>query len=186
MKSAWEKKCRMARKYDATVDVYDGLYAEEQRRKYAVLEEVLVPRELHRVLDVGCGTGLLEEWLASKTRVLVGVDFSRRMLVRANERTRRFGNVELVQADSDYLPFRGGMFTCVLSFTLLQNLPRPSSTVDEMVRAAADGSAVVISALREGLSSEMLRNLLSTEDLQVLRVVEESVKDAVAICRKIG
>lgn len=36
MKTAWERKRRIALRYDTTADLYDRLYAEEQRHKYAL------------------------------------------------------------------------------------------------------------------------------------------------------
>jgi len=186
LRKAWKSKRQTLGKYDVTADAYDGLYAEEQQDKYALLRDALVSGEHLRILDVGCGTGLLEEEIASKAEVLVGIDASRRMLMMAKKRTRLYGNVEFALADSDFLPFRDETFTHVLSFTLLQNLPDPSLTVKEIVRTARINSLVVISTLKKGSSREGLRGLLSGAGLSVERVVEGSVKDIVAICNRLG
>jgi ubiquinone/menaquinone biosynthesis C-methylase UbiE len=183
LRDAWARKRRIARRYDRTADLYDGLYAEEQRHKYAQLTPEVLPTKGHSVLDVGCGTGLLMEELASKAKFLVGVDISRKMLLKASSRLRAVGNSHLVLADSDFLPFRAGTFTHALSFTLLQNVPRPLSTLREVVRTARLNAIVVISTPKESVLREELRGLLPEVGLRLLRVLDEG-KDVVTVCSK--
>jgi SAM-dependent methyltransferase len=49
-------------------------------------------------LEVGCGTGLILEELAQRCSIgkIVGIDFTQAMLAIAQERLRRFSNVQLV------------------------------------------------------------------------------------------
>ena len=57
------------------------------------------------VLDLGCGTGLLADWLAAKGCPVVGVDLEPRMLAIARRRCRRHGARAAFQA-GDLTTFR--------------------------------------------------------------------------------
>jgi len=49
-------------RYEAGCEAYDELYLSEQLEKYEAALRLLRPRG--RVVDVGCGTGLLVEYMA--------------------------------------------------------------------------------------------------------------------------
>lgn len=71
-----------------------------------------------RVLDLGCGSGLLTIVLADKGCKVTGVDFSADMLDQARINAARHGvagNAEFVQADVHELPFDEGTFDLVVT-----------------------------------------------------------------------
>ena len=111
--------------------MYDERYAKEQKAKYmAALENVAVAGEV--VLDVGCGSGLFFREVAAQAKMVVGVDISRKLLLKAKHQADAFGNVFVLQADADHLPFKDGFFDVVFAFTVLQNMPKPSATLKEL------------------------------------------------------
>jgi demethylmenaquinone methyltransferase / 2-methoxy-6-polyprenyl-1,4-benzoquinol methylase len=66
-----------------------------------------------KVLDIGCGTCLLEERLPRDCHV-VGIDISAEMLsVGQARRSRTTGSI--LRSDGEELPFRGGTFDAVVS-----------------------------------------------------------------------
>ncbi len=134
--------------YDALAEGYDELYGEEQRRKYFSGLRMLEPS--FKVLDVGCGTGLLLECLPEGTYYL-GIDVSLGMLRKALlKRGKRLA--DFVLADAEMLPLRSSSFPTCYSFTALQNLPEPRRGIEEMRRAC---SKVLVSSLRgKGLGKE--------------------------------
>ena len=72
--------------------MYDERYADEQKRKYRkALENVNVAGKA--VLDVGCGSGLFFNEVAAQADMVVGVDVSRKLLLKAKEQANAFGNV---------------------------------------------------------------------------------------------
>ena len=74
--------------YDVTAEMYDERYSEEQHRKYRrALENVDVMGV--SVLDVGCGSGLFFSEIASKAKLVVGVDVSKKLLLKAKAQCRR-------------------------------------------------------------------------------------------------
>jgi ubiquinone/menaquinone biosynthesis C-methylase UbiE len=66
-----------------------------------------------KVVDVGCGTGLMSRKLAASGRQVLGVDISPAMI----ERARRKGGVgiEFAHGDAERLPAKDGGFDAVIN-----------------------------------------------------------------------
>ncbi len=106
--------------YDTIVESYEELYGSEQLAKYAAAVRV---RPGGRVLDVGCGIGLLydyiDERLGVKPEIYVGLDVSSESLRKLRLRHGASGIVEAVAADSEHPPLRERPgFTHLYAFTL--------------------------------------------------------------------
>jgi SAM-dependent methyltransferase len=99
----------------------------------------LQPTRQDRLLDVGCGVGLLTRHLAPFVSTIVGVDFAVRLLDRA----RRQGSSALFAAGSVIaLPFREGAFSKVLMsgvLTYLQDDESVGRALVEVRRMTASG-----------------------------------------------
>ncbi len=94
------------------------------------------------VLDVGCGTLLLEERLASRHCTVVGLDLTERMLRIG--KTKRLPNVPLlVHGDAEDLPFPDGSFDVVASCYVAKyvNLEKFAA---EVSRVAKPGARIVL------------------------------------------
>jgi malonyl-CoA O-methyltransferase len=164
----WSQKRKIMQRYNVTARMYDMRYAEEQTAKYHAALKYLDMNG--SVLDVGCGTGLFFKHIATKAETVVGVDVSRRLLLQAKENTRAFGNVHVVQADADNLPFHDAGFNAVFAFTVLQNMPNPSETLKEIKRNAKRGAPIVVTGLKKSFSLEAFRALLQKTGLEVVHI----------------
>ncbi|MEM0440477.1 MAG: class I SAM-dependent methyltransferase [Candidatus Caldarchaeum sp.] len=127
--------------YDVLNTGYDELYGEEQRVKYRRAFEQ-APKNFSRIVDVGCGTGLLREFLREQhvDAEYVGVDVSSGMLNKAREKID--SSTHLVQADAHRLPFRDQVFSHVFSFTVVHHL-EPKRFLEEALRICS--GVVVVS-----------------------------------------
>jgi len=163
------------RRYDLTAEMYEMRYAEEQAVKYKAALERLNINCNRRVLDVGCGTGLLFSHVAAEAQTVVGVDVSGKLLHQAKERTRDFRNVHLVQADADHLPFKAALFSTVFAFTVLQNMPKPLETLSEIKRNAERDASIVVTGLKKAVSLEAFKELLQSAGLQVVYLEDTDV-----------
>ncbi len=78
------------------------------------------------VLDIGCGIGRVERYLAPRVRELWAVDVSGEMLQRAAARLAGLPNVHLREVgNGEFLTsFENGRFDLVFSFLVLQHLER--------------------------------------------------------------
>jgi ubiquinone/menaquinone biosynthesis C-methylase UbiE len=125
----------------------------DRHRQIEVLLRLLrhAPRRPGRVLDLGCGDGLLLATVleAFPDAAGVGVDFSPLMLERARERLARFGTrAAIAEADlatPAWLRAAGGPFDAVVSGFAIHHLPHPRKRdlYAEVFGLLADGGAFV-------------------------------------------
>ena len=92
-----------------------------------------------RVLEVGCGTGLILDRLARHAREAHGIDLSAGMLLGA--RARR---LSVVQASATHLPFASNSFDFVCSFKVLAHVPDIRGAVAEIVRVTRPGGQMAL------------------------------------------
>jgi ubiquinone/menaquinone biosynthesis C-methylase UbiE len=138
---------RVRRAFDRAAHVYDT--AALQRAVYRPAHDAVVA-ELrsagsHRVLDVGCGTGILATRIGedgSGARV-VGCDLSMGMLRRAAARVRG----AWVQGDALRLPLRDGALDAVVSTQALHFLPDRRAALAEFHRVLRPGGLLVIAMI---------------------------------------
>ena len=101
-----------------------------------------------RVLDVGCGSGVVTRELARRGApdgVVVGLDPSAALLDLARELAGREGladRLDLRVGDARSLPFGDAEFDVVLAVTALSHVPDGEHAIPEMVRVARPGGRV--------------------------------------------
>lgn len=97
-----------------------------------------------RVLDVGSGTGVLTEEVATRTEGrVVGVDLDPAMVDYARARG---GRAEYQHADAHDLPFHDAWFGVTVCHFLLMWCRDPAQAAQEMVRVTEPGGAVLVCA----------------------------------------
>ena len=160
------------KRYDLTAEMYEERYAVEQKEKFKVaLENVRVARRT--VLDVGCGSGLFFSHVATEAKLVIGVDISRKLLLKANDRAKAFGNVAVLQADADHLPVRDNLFDVIFSFTVLQNMPEPCDTLDEIKKASKRRGEIVVTGLKKAFPLDKFADILNGSGLRLVSFVEK-------------
>src|SRR5207302_6270224 len=122
--------------FDEVADSYDETIpahvAEHYLRKRAAFVVEHCPRG--RLLDVGCGTGVLALRLAELGYDVVGLDPSEGML---EVMRRRAPGVQAVQGSGTELPFADGEFDVALSVATMHHIAEPAAvraTLREMAR----------------------------------------------------
>ncbi|MES1945300.1 type 11 methyltransferase [Salinisphaera sp. PC39] len=128
---------REAGRYDRRWSAYVERTTGETLRRMPVAEN-------DRILDVGCGSGVLLQRLAQGTpgAALSGVDLSGAMLAVAR---RRLGPaVDLRCAAAEELPFADGAFDTVVSVSMFHFIRRPEEALREMRRVLAPGGRLVL------------------------------------------
>jgi len=159
-------------RYNATANGYNELHGEEQHRKYQrALKNV--DTKSTAVLDVGCGSGLFFSQVAGQADLVVGIDVSRNLLLKAKEHARGFGDVYIVLADADHLPLREDFFGGVFAFTVLQNMPSPQEALAEWKRVATVGGKIVVTGLKKAFALEKFMDILETSGMRLDEFVDE-------------
>jgi SAM-dependent methyltransferase len=133
--------------YDMVAAHYDGVFSQHVTEHYLdkradVVEELLPYGGL--VLDVGCGTGALADWIQRRGYSVYGVDVSTGMLREALSA----GISGAFAGFSTALPFASDTFDLALSVATMHHLETPqrvSATIEEMGRVVKRGGYVVVS-----------------------------------------
>lgn len=100
-----------------------------------------------KILDNGCGVGILSEYLPDSD--IVGLDASPEMVKLAKGRMSR-----VVEGSSDNLPFEDNVFDAVFCRALLHHLENPEKGVSEIERVLNGGGQAIFSdTLNSFLSS---------------------------------
>jgi ubiquinone/menaquinone biosynthesis C-methylase UbiE len=127
-RSIWE---RLAQNYDHTVmRSFEQAYA----LTVDMINEKLTPQS--RVLEVGCGTGIIALDIAPKVEEVVGVDISPAMVDVAKSKagSLTLNNVRFEVGDGYDLPFEAGSFDQVLLTNLLHVVQNPDAILREAKR----------------------------------------------------
>jgi SAM-dependent methyltransferase len=99
-----------------------------------------------RVLDVGCGTGVVAVTVARLGAQVTGLDLTPALLERARENARIAGvTVEWREGDAEALPFDDGAFDVVLSQFGHMFAPRPEVATAQMLRVLRPGGTIAFS-----------------------------------------
>ncbi len=179
----FKTKRRTIRHYDQLARIYEAQYAEEQEAKIltALGNVKLGKNEL--ILDVGCGTGLLFGHVAGSARFVVGVDLSSKILHEAHKRAKHLLNVIILRADADCMPFKNQIFDSAFAVTLLQNMPFPLRTIQEMKRVSKPRSRIIVTGLKKKFTKEGFTNLLFEAGLTAsMLTLDSQLKELVAVC----
>lgn len=92
-----------------------------------------------RVLEAGCGTGLMLSRIDRVATQAVGVDLSSGMLGRARDR-----GLTVVQGSITALPFGDATFDTVCSFKVLAHVPDIERALSELARVTRPGGHLVL------------------------------------------
>lgn len=121
-------------------DHVDDYYRQERRDV-----EALIPDQVGRVLDIGCGEGLLGKRLLEKgVREVVGVELVAHVCKKAEKNLSRVicGDIEEIEE----LPFEEGYFDCIVLADVLEHLKDPLSVLRK-IRKYLDPSGVIVASI---------------------------------------
>ncbi|MDP3765571.1 MAG: methyltransferase domain-containing protein [Nanoarchaeota archaeon] len=122
-------KSEVERHYDEISEDYDkniNLYC--QKRFFAIVKKF----SKGKVLEVGCGTGLIQ----NKLKGVVGVDITLSMLEKNKN--------DAVCADAHSIPFKDGIFDAVYSIDVIEHVKNPGKMVDECRRVLKKNGTLVL------------------------------------------
>lgn len=111
-----------------------------------------------RVLDVGCGGGLLCEALLQAGAQVTGIDLAEGMIEVAKlHAAEQSLTIDYRVADAESIAAsQAGAFDAVTCMEMLEHVPSPAATLATLARLARPGGSVFISTINRNLKSFLL------------------------------
>jgi ubiquinone/menaquinone biosynthesis C-methylase UbiE len=129
---------RQRQYYTQTAAAYDQMHNAEIGEHALALKYILgFCRQygLHRVLDVGCGTGVAVRTMLGNGIEAKGIE-PVEALVQIGREKRGLDPSEILVGSAESLPFPDRSFDAVTEFAILHHIKEPAPAVREMIRVA--------------------------------------------------
>lgn len=150
MQPAGLSTAQVRRVYDRLAPVYERWTTPFESRARARVLDIVAAHEGERILEVAVGPGAAFGEILSRNPhgLTVGLDISRKMLVKATAKARRSGQGSylLLQADARRLPLPGDSFDLVTNSYMLDLLPVEGirEVLSEFKRVLRPGGTLVL------------------------------------------
>lgn len=117
-----------------------NLHARAQLAEYETAADRIAAAGHRRVLDWGCGYGQMTQLLADRGLEVTSIDYDPSVESPVTRRLERFPTHEAIFTPEPVrLPFEERSFDAVLSMGVLEHVPSPESSLDELHRVLAEG-----------------------------------------------
>lgn len=128
-KDLWEKLAKKNSRYYVFTDKGKGVSEDEFKAsgktdydKYILQDDLITKDSINQdILEIGCGTGRVLEFMAYDFNQVVGVDISGEMIRQASVRLEKYKNISLFETDGYKLPFTDETFGVVFSYLVFQH-----------------------------------------------------------------
>jgi ubiquinone/menaquinone biosynthesis C-methylase UbiE len=131
---------------DGNVDVWSRVHCDRHMLALSWVDSLMLP-DGARVLEVGCGAGLLSVDLARRSLRVTAIDPVEAMVVRARQRAEQTGvPLSVMLGDANALAFADDTFDVVVALGVLPWLEDPQKALREMARVTQPGGYVLVTA----------------------------------------
>ncbi|WP_442600827.1 malonyl-ACP O-methyltransferase BioC [Paenibacillus sp. KN14-4R] len=151
-------KQQVLRQFNRAVRTYDQHAVIQTKMAHQLLEGLVLPREDTRILEIGCGTGILTQLLLErfpKARLTV-IDMAEDMVAAARLRVNGSEAVTFIVGDvehmdeSDHAPF-----DLIISNAVIQWLRDPYATISKLSRMLIRNGYILASTFGPGTFHEL-------------------------------
>ena len=116
---------------------------------------------VQRVLEVGCGNGVLSSYLAEKHGWNVtGIDIDPDQIKIAKKIHKENDSLKFVEADATELPYENNEFDLTLSFDVLHHIPNWDMAIKEINRVLRPEGLYIMNDLASRYFHQAIRSLL--------------------------
>lgn len=175
-----------AKKYDRFSKIYDLFESPMEMRAFSKYRKKALSLAKGKVLEIGIGTGKNLPYYPEGVEV-IGIDFSRGMLEKAEKRKKELGleNVKLLYMDAQNMEFDDNTFDTVVSTFVFCTVPDPIKGLKEAYRVLKPrGTAIFLEHMKSNsrllniplyLMEPFIKTLLGTS---MLRGTQKNIEKA--------
>ncbi|MDR0286131.1 MAG: methyltransferase domain-containing protein [Clostridiales bacterium] len=138
-------KTKSQNSFNHQADIYDSTdFSKYPRECYPYVLEALSGIKFDKVLDLGCGTGVILEKIscANNFAELYGLDLSENMIAQAKQRLSQ--KAKLSVGDAENLPYEKENFDLVCCIESFHHYPNPSKALFEIMRVLKTGGTFLL------------------------------------------
>ena len=130
-----------------------NLHAVNPLRTQFVLDHIDIPRP--KILDVGCGGGILAEALAKAGAQVTGIDLSQATLAAARQHADTHGLTinYMCRSAEQIAQEQAASFDAVTCMEMLEHVPEPRAVIAAVARALRPGGAAFFSTINRTAKS---------------------------------
>src|SRR5215208_6694433 len=137
----------IAQAYDKWSEQYDSNTNKTRDLEAIALREMLHDFEPCNILEIGCGTGKNSAWLLNKANILLAVDFSEQMLLKAKQKIND-PRVNFIQADINQpWLFTDGRFDLITFSLVLEHIQNLDFIFEQARQKLHSGGLIYIGEL---------------------------------------
>ncbi|PIR54285.1 hypothetical protein COU75_01625 [Candidatus Peregrinibacteria bacterium CG10_big_fil_rev_8_21_14_0_10_42_8] len=151
-KNKWDSLAQKNARYFIMSDYGENISEEDFRNSghadvdtLVVQDEILQPFFGKILLEIGCGTGRLTEFIADHFAQVIGVDISSQMIEDGTKRLASKKNIIMYATDGVSYPLKDQSIDAAFSFIVFQHMPTPEivrSNFEEISRVLKPGGVV--------------------------------------------
>ncbi|MEW6130587.1 MAG: class I SAM-dependent methyltransferase [Acidobacteriota bacterium] len=138
-------------------EVKDGLTYHFHVRRQRVLE--LLPRRLGRVADVGCGPGVMVQYVLERGGTFEGVDLSPEMIREAKEKYTHLEGVSFQEGSIEELKLPSAAYDQVICMAVIEYLKTPDRALAEIARIMRPDAIAVITVPKRVHIDKLMINI---------------------------
>ncbi|MCJ7646135.1 methyltransferase domain-containing protein [bacterium] len=106
-------------------------------------------RKNSKILDVGCGAGVMAKKVANRGYEIFGMDYSYNMIKKAKAVCNTKSDIIFFQGDIESLPFKSSVFDMVLCLGVISYLKSENKALHEMSRVLKPDGTLILSILNK-------------------------------------
>lgn len=131
--------------FNQTANEWDTPEKEVLNKRYSErIKSLIPPKKIRKILDLGCGTGLLISNFQNENNTLIGVDTSEGMLSVFNEKFKNKANTKSFLLNLEENDFNEKNFDLIVSSMAFHHLRQPDQMIKKLKKLLTSDGVIAI------------------------------------------